>query len=60
MHLFCLRCKTKYYMPKIIMRIVGYREYSYCNTCYREKEGKNKSLIGQIFTIVKLTYRTLD
>ena len=60
MHLFCLNCESKFYMPKTIMRIVGYREYSYCNTCYKEKEGKKKSLIGRIFTIEKITYRTLD
>ncbi len=58
MHLSCLRCQTKYYMPRFIMKFVGYSGYSYCNVCYKEKEGKNKSLIGRIFTIVKITYRT--
>ena len=60
MHLSCLKCKTKYDMPYIIMKLVGYREYSYCNICYKEKEGKNKSLIGRMFTMVKTTYRTLE
>lgn len=60
MHLICLNCKSKYYIPRKVMRIIGYREYSYCNTCYKEKEGKRKSLIGLIFMIKKITYRTLD
>lgn len=59
MQLSCLNCKTKYYMPYFIMKLVSYREYSYCNVCYKEKEGKNKSLLGRIFTIVKVAYRTL-
>lgn len=37
MHLCCLKCKTKYYMPYFIINSVDYREYSYCNVCYKEK-----------------------
>lgn len=60
MHLFCLECKSKYYIPHFIMKYIGYKEYSYCNVCYKEKVGKAKSLIGRIFTINKVIYRTLD
>lgn len=52
MHLSCLRCQTKYYMPNFIMKRVSYREYSYCNICYKDEIGKNKSLLGRVFTIV--------
>jgi hypothetical protein len=52
MHLYCLNCKKNYSIPYWVMRIITYREYSYCNKCYKAKEGKSKSLIGRLFTIV--------
>ena len=42
MHLYCLNCKTNYRIPHWVMRIITYREYSYCNKCYKEKQGNQK------------------
>lgn len=50
MYLYCLKCKKTYFIPHFIMKRISYREYSYCDKCYKEKEGKKRRLIARIFT----------
>lgn len=50
MHLICLSCKKKYSIPFWAMRHMTYREYSYCDDCYKQKEGKLRSLFARIMT----------
>jgi hypothetical protein len=59
MHLFCLRCKSTYKIPYWAMKRITYLEYSYCNVCYKERIGKERSLLAKLFTRKGITYRTL-
>lgn len=49
-HLFCLKCHATYSIPEWAMKHMTYREYSYCDKCYIEKEGKPRSLFAKMFT----------
>jgi len=42
MNLQCLKCGKTYNIPVFIMKIIGYRRYSYCRKCYRLKKKGGK------------------
>lgn len=50
MYLYCLNCKQRYNIPLWAMRHMTYREYSYCDDCYKQKEGKPRGLLARIVT----------
>lgn len=50
MYLICLNCKKPYSIPLWAMNHMTYREYSYCNECYKQKEGKSRGLFARITT----------
>ncbi len=54
MSLKCLKCGACYDIPIWAMRFMTYREYSYCNKCHIEKEGKSRSLFSKIVTRRKI------
>lgn len=50
MYRVCLKCKKKYSIPLWAMRHMTYQEYSYCNECYKQEEGKSRGLFARIMT----------
>lgn len=50
MPLICLNCKKRYDIPLWAMHHMTYREYSYCDECYKAKEGKPRGLFARITT----------
>jgi RNA polymerase-binding transcription factor DksA len=50
MHLICLKCRVSYRIPLWAMKRMSYREYSYCDKCHKEIEGKPRRIFARIFT----------
>lgn len=50
MYLICLNCQKPYSMSLWAMKRTTYREYSYCDICYIQKEGRKRSLFARLFT----------
>ncbi len=50
MYLICLKCKKPYSIPYWAMNHMTYREYSYCDECYKQKTGKPRGLFARIMT----------
>lgn len=50
MYLYCLACGKKYSICLRAMRHMTYREYSYCDKCHIDKEGKPRRWWARLAT----------